>query len=78
MKITSPQTGNTYEVISSTLTRTDYGTFGDPDSRFESEYTQFSVYFEGQLVQFCFAESDIPATIARFENPWPDISSRFD
>jgi hypothetical protein len=78
MNYTSPTTGNTYEVTSQVLTRTDYGTFGDPDSRFEREYTQFSIYFEGQLVQFCFSEGDIPATVAWLENPWPDISSRFD
>jgi hypothetical protein len=77
MNYTSPN-GNTYEVTSQVLTRTDYGTFGDPDSKFEREYTQYSIYFEGQMVQFCFNEADIAATVDWYENPGPDISSWCD
>ena len=78
MRFVSDQTGNTYEVISSTHTRTDYGTFGDPNSAFQTEYTQYSVYFEGQMVQFCFSEGEVPAAVARFENPVVGVGSRFD
>ncbi len=77
MEYTSPN-GNTYEVIPSTHTRTDYGTFGDPDSVFQTEYTQYSIYFEGQLVQFTFDEGGIPAAVAWFENPVAGIGSRWD
>jgi hypothetical protein len=77
MTYTSPN-GNTYEVETSTLTRTDYGTFGDPDSAFQTEYTQYSIYFEGQMVQFCFTEGEVPAAVARFEHPVNGIGSRWD
>jgi hypothetical protein len=78
MIYTSPQTGNTYEVKVSTQRRTDYREFMNPETRYEREYTQFTIYSEGRMVQFCFAEADIPEAVDRFENPWPDISSRFD
>jgi len=77
MEYTSPN-GNTYEVTTEVLTRTDYGTFGDPDSVFQTEYTQYSVYFEGQMVQFCFSEGEVSAAVARFENPVVGVGSRFD
>jgi hypothetical protein len=77
MTYTSPN-GNTYEVTTEVLTRTDYATFGDPNSAFQTEYTLHSVYFEGKLVQFCFTEGEVPAAVARFEHPVNGIGSRWD
>jgi hypothetical protein len=78
MEYTSPQTGNTYEVKVTKEHRTDYREFMNPETRYEREYTQFTIYHEGRLVQFCFNEADIANTVAHFENPGPDISSWCD
>jgi hypothetical protein len=78
MEYTSPQTGNTYEVKVTKEHRTDYREFMNPETRYEREYTQFTIYLGGRLVQFCFNEADIANTVAHLENPGPDISSWCD
>lgn len=75
---TSPDTGATYEIIATPEHRTAYRVFMDPTTKYEEEYTQYTIYLDGKMVQFCFKEQDIPETVGRYEHPWPDISSPWD
>jgi hypothetical protein len=72
---TSPRTGVTYTVIKS------YSERGDWDS--EGNYApvtvkQFSVYKGTTMVQYAFDEVGIAKCVERYENPGPDLGSRFD
>jgi hypothetical protein len=80
---TSPRTGNTYEVKVTKEHRTDYREFMNPETRYEREYTQFTIYLGGRLVQFCFNEADIADAVQTYENPLSEeaynvLHSRFD
>jgi hypothetical protein len=83
MEYTSPRTGNTYEVKVTKEHRTDYREFMNPETRYEREYTQFTIYLGGRLVQFCFNEADIADAVQTYENPLSEeaynvLHSRFD
>ena len=83
MEYTSPQTGNTYEVKVTKEHRTDYREFMNPETRYEREYTQFTIYLGGRMVQFCFNEADIADAVHTYENPLSEeaynvLHSRFD
>ena len=74
---TSAATGITYTVKRANLRRMAGGLLDGGELR-EVEYTEYYIFRDGQLVQFCFIEGDIPETVARYENPGPDLGSRFD
>jgi hypothetical protein len=83
MEYTSPQTGKVYEVKVTKEHRTDYREFMNPETRYEREYTQFTIYLGGRLVQFCFNEADIADAVHTYENPLSEeaynvLHSRFD
>jgi hypothetical protein len=74
---TSPLTGTEYLVVPKTLTRAVGGfLYGTPLR--QEEYTQYDIVLNGNPVQFCFSEGDVPATVAHLENPGPDFGSRYD
>jgi hypothetical protein len=74
---TSPLTGTEYLVVPKTLTRAVGGILYGTPLR-QEEYTQYDIILNGNPVQFCFSEGDVPATVAHLENPGPDLGSRFD
>lgn len=74
---TSAATGITYTVKRANLRRMAGGLLDGGELR-EVEYTEYYIFRDDQLVQFCFIEGDIPETVARYENPGPDLGSRFD
>ena len=79
----SPQTGTEYLIVAKPQSRVDYHEFMNPETRYIREYTQYDVISEGNLVQFCFREEDIPDAVNRFENPLTEaqlaiMHSRFD
>ncbi len=74
----SPKTGKHYEVKAETHTRTAYGEFMNPNTIYQEEYFQYSIYRDGKLVQFAFSEDKVGEAVARYEFPGPDISSRYD
>ena len=38
----------------------------------------FDIYYQGQKVQFALTAEGVADSIAHYENPGPDVSSRFD
>ncbi len=65
---TSPQTGTEYLVVSKPAWHMAGGILeGCPMYRVDR--TQFDIVLNGNLVQFCFREEDIPEAVRRFENP---------
>ena len=42
------------------------------------DYTRYQIVLNGNLVQFALTEEGVPASVAHFENPGPDLSSRYD
>ena len=60
---TSPQTGTEYLVVE----RVDRRMVGSPLRWVEG--TEYTVVLNGNPVQFCFREEDIPEAVSRYENP---------
>ena len=74
---TSPQTGTQYDVVPKPMWRMAGG-FMENCPMYRVDYTQYDIILNGKLVQFCFEEKDIADTVNRYENPGPDLGSRFD
>ena len=74
---TSAATGITYTVKRANLRRMAGGLLDGGELR-EVEYTEYYIFRDDQLVQFCFNEGDIPETVAHYENPKGDLGSRYD
>ncbi len=62
MTYTSPLTNVTYDVVP-----TD-----------KSGWFRYEIRLDGQMVQFALEESAIADTVAHYENPGPDLGSRWD
>ncbi len=79
---TSPKTGTEYLVVAKPVWRMAGGVLeGCP--MYRVDYTQYDIVLNGNLVQFCFAEKDIPDAVSTFENPLTEeayniLHSRFD
>lgn len=73
----SPRTGTEYLIVAKTQTRMAGDWYKGEPLR-PVEYTQYDIVLNGNPVQFCFREEDIPATVEHFENPGPDLGSRYD
>ncbi len=41
-------------------------------------FDQWDIYDEGRWVQFALSETGVAASVAHYENPGPDLGSRFD
>jgi len=74
---TSPS-GSTYLVKPETQSRIEYRVFMDGSTAYKKEYTQYNIYLNDRLIQFCFNRNDVADTVARYENPGADLGSRFD
>ena len=74
----SPRTGTEYLIVAKPQSRAAYHEQGNPATRYIHEYTQYDIVLNGNPVQFCFREEDIPSTVEHFENPGPDLGSRYD
>jgi hypothetical protein len=88
ISVQSPQTNQVYKLGIERQTRTAYAEYMNPETKYEREYFQVTVYSpEGKMLNFGFMD-DITNTdevngkvldvISRIENPGPDIGSRFD
>jgi hypothetical protein len=79
---TSPQTGTEYLIVHKPTWHMAGGILeGCP--MYRVDYTQYDVVLNGNPVQFCFREEDIPEAVSRFENPFTDeqyntLHSRLD
>ena len=73
----SPRTGVEYLVVAKTETRMA-GNWYKNEPLHEVENDVYEIVLNGNPVQFCFREEDIPSTVEHFENPGPDLSSRYD
>jgi hypothetical protein len=79
----SPNTGTEYLIVAKPKSRVDYREFMNPETKYILEYTQYDIVFNGNPVQFCFREEDVPEAVSRFENPLTDeqyniFHSRYD
>lgn len=64
----SPQTGTEYLVVAKPQRRMAGGILeGCP--MYWADYTQYEIVLNGNPVQFCFTEQDVPDAVQRFENP---------
>ena len=73
---TSPS-GNRYEIRPRVYTRAAGGILEGCDL-YDVEETTYDVYHSGGFITFANEEAGIAEAIARFENPGPDLGSRFD
>ena len=73
---TSPS-GLRYEVRPKTYTRKAGGLLEGCDL-YDVEETVYDVFHSGAFTTFAFAENGVAAAVAHYENPGPDLGSRFD
>jgi hypothetical protein len=74
---TSPSTGKVYEIVTQNLTRMG-GNWHSGEPLREVTYTQYDICLDGRMVQFTFRPDGIAEAVARYENPGPDLGSRWD
>ena len=74
---TSPRTGTEYLIVPKTSTRMRGDWYKNEPLR-PVEETTYEVVLMGNPVQFALTEDGIPAAVAHFECPGPDLSSRYD
>jgi len=72
---TSPLTSKVYQIVETSHTRNAWDSEGNLTPYVQSV---FEIYYEGRKVQFALSEDGISKSVAHYENPGPDISSRFD
>jgi len=78
----SPETNVEYLVVVNLQRRMRGGVLEGCPMYWQTE-KQYDIVLQGNPVQFCFREEDIPDAVNRFENPLTEaqrraISSRFD
>ena len=73
----SPRTGFEYLIMPKTSTRMMGDWYSNEPLR-PVEQTTYEIIFNGRLVQFALSEEGVAACVERFENPGPDLSSRYD
>lgn len=64
---TSARTGNTYNVVAVPKSRTAYGEFMNPATKYIQEYTEYQIFLGDRKVQFAFEEEKVEEMIAHFE-----------
>ena len=74
---TSPLTGTEYLVVPKTSTRMRGDWYAGEPLR-PVETTTYQIVLNGNPVQFALSEDGVPAAVAHFENPGPDLGSRYD
>lgn len=88
ISVQSPKTNKVYKLGIKRQTRTAYAEYMNPQTKYEREYFQVTIYSpEGKMLNFGFVDDITDAdevntcamgVIDHIENPGPDISSRFD
>lgn len=78
----SPQTGTEYIIAPKAQWRMAGGIM-ENCPMYRKDYIQYDVVLNGNMVQFCFDEKDIPAAVHHFENPLTEeqyntLHSRYD
>ena len=71
---TSPRTGTEYLVNP----RHSQRAYFQDGQRLWKDETTYEIVLNGNPVQFSLSEAGIPAAVEQFENPGPDLGSRFD
>ena len=72
---TSPLTSKVYQIVETSHTRNAWDAQGNLTPYVQSV---FDIYYEGQKVQFALSQDGISQSVAHYENPGPDLGSRFD
>jgi hypothetical protein len=70
----SPRTGTEYLIVP----QTDSRAYFENGQQLWAESTIYHIVLNGNPVQFALSEEGIPASVEQFENPGPDLGSRFD
>ena len=73
----SPRTGTEYLIVPKTSTRMA-GDWHKGEPLRPVETTTYEIVLNGNPVQFALSEDGIAASVEHFENPGPDLGSRFD
>lgn len=73
----SPRTGTEYLIVAKTSTRMAGDWYAGEPLR-PVETTTYEIVLNGNPVQFALSEDRIPAVVEHFENPGPDLGSRYD
>jgi hypothetical protein len=71
----SPRTGYEYLIFPKTSKR---GAWDNDGNYYQKEHIQYDIVLNGHPVQFSLTEEGIPSQVEYFENPGPDVGSRFD
>jgi hypothetical protein len=71
---TSPRTGTEYLIVPKHGQR---AYFQDGQQLWKDE-TTYEIVLNGNPVQFALSEAGIAASVEHFENPGPDLGSRYD
>ena len=77
METYTTPTGNRYEIRPRVYTRAAGGILEGCDL-YSVEETTYEVFHNGGFITFANAEDGVLEAIDRFENPGPDLGSRFD
>ena len=75
MTYTSPLTSKVYQIVETSHTRNAWDSEGNLTPYVQSV---FDIYYNGQKVQFALSQDGISQSVAHYENPGPDLGSRFD
>jgi hypothetical protein len=73
----SPRTGTEYLIVPKTSTRMMGDWYKNEPLR-PVETTTYEIVLNGNPVQFALSEDGIAASVEHFENPGPDLGSRYD
>lgn len=71
---TSPRTGTEYLIVP----RHGRRAYFEAGQQLWRDETTYEIVLNGNLVQFCFDEAEVACTVEYFENPGPDLGSRYD
>jgi hypothetical protein len=64
---TSSLTGNTYTVVAVPKSRTAYGEFMNPATKYIEEYTEYQIFLGEKKVQFAFDIEKVNEMVAHYE-----------
>ena len=73
----SPRTGTEYLIVPKTHTRMMGDWYKNEPLR-PVEVTTYEIVLNGNPIQFALSEDGIAASVEHFENPGPDLGSRYD
>ena len=77
MEVYTSPSGARYEIFPKTYTRKAGGIL-EGCEMYDVEETNYDIFHDGAWRTFALSEDGVSAAIAHFENPGPDLGSRFD